>query len=151
MVQAFQADTGGNVIFLFVLYLIIGFGIFGTVLMMTAERMYEYGVVVSIGMRRYKLILISFLESNFLSMLGGIVGSIASFPLMYYLYANPIALTGDAADAMAEYGFEALISGSIDPGILLSNAIVILFIIALVMIYPLVVIGRLKPIKAMRK
>ncbi|NNE56290.1 MAG: ABC transporter permease, partial [Flavobacteriales bacterium] len=40
LVQAFQADTGGNVIFIGILYLVIAFGIFGTILMMTAERMY---------------------------------------------------------------------------------------------------------------
>ena len=63
LVQAFQADAGGNVIFLFVLYMVIGFGILGTVLMMTSERMYEYGVVVSVGMRRIKLIIITLFES----------------------------------------------------------------------------------------
>lgn len=151
LLQAYQADAGGNVIFLFVLYLIIGFGIFGTVLMMTTERMYEFGVMVSVGMKRYKLSFILFLETVFLSALGVFIGSIVSYPIMYYYMLNPIPMTGQAAEAMREYGFDAVISGSINPAILYENAAVILIIIALVNIYPAIVISKLKPIKAMRK
>ncbi|MEO1385375.1 MAG: ABC transporter permease [Bacteroidota bacterium] len=51
MVQFIQADKGGNVLIMGILYLIVGFGIFGTVLMMTAERQYEFGIMVAIEMK----------------------------------------------------------------------------------------------------
>ena len=38
-----------NYIVYFILYMIIAFGIFGTVLMMTKEREYEFGILVAIG------------------------------------------------------------------------------------------------------
>ena len=41
LVQTIQADSAGGIIILSVLYMIITFGILGTLLMMTAERMYE--------------------------------------------------------------------------------------------------------------
>ena len=39
----------------FILYVIVVFGMFGTVLMMTEERKYEFGVLISIGMSRIRL------------------------------------------------------------------------------------------------
>ena len=58
----------------FILYVIVCFGIFGTVLMMTEERMYEFGVLLSIGMNRIKLYLIILLETIMLSSIGVIIG-----------------------------------------------------------------------------
>ncbi len=49
--QLIKADSAGGLIMVFILYMIVSFGIFGTVLMMTQERKYEFGVLVSIGMK----------------------------------------------------------------------------------------------------
>jgi ABC-type lipoprotein release transport system permease subunit len=149
--QAYQADVAGNLIFLGVLYLIISFGIFGTILMMTAERMYEFGVMISIGMKRIKIIGILVLEALFLSIIGILIGSILSIPLMYYFKVNPIPLTGDAAGAMAEYGFEAVVISSTNPNILLYNGITVMIITGLIVFYPLIVISKLNPVNAMKK
>ena len=55
LVRAKALDSAGNYIVYCILYLIIAFGIFGTILMMTKERSYEFGVLVAIGMRRFRL------------------------------------------------------------------------------------------------
>lgn len=149
--QAFQADTGGNVIFLFVLYLIISFGIFGTVLMMVAERQYEFGVLVSVGMRRIKLIIIIFYETMLLAIFGVLAGTIASLPVMYYFKNNPISLGEELSKAMEEYGFEAVIVGSTNPIIMYYNGIAVLIVCVLILIYPTFVVSKLNPIKAMKK
>lgn len=149
--QAFQADTGGNVIFLFVLYLIISFGIFGTVLMMVAERQYEFGVLVSVGMRRFKLIIIIVYETMLLAIFGILAGIIVSLPIMYYLKKNPISLGEELSKAMEEYGFEAVIVGSTDPKIMYYNGIAVLIICMLILVYPAFVVSKLNPIKAMKK
>jgi len=149
--QAFQADTGGAVIMLLVLYLIIGFGIFGTILMMTTERMYEYGVMVSVGMKRIRLIIVMVLETVMLAIIGILVGTGLSVPLMYLMETNPIPLTGGMADSLIEYGFEPVMVGIMSTAILWSNVKVLVIIIAVVVIYPAVVISKLKPVKAMRK
>ena len=49
--QTITADSAGGLIMAFILYVIVVFGMFGTVLMMT-ERKYEFGVLISIGMSR---------------------------------------------------------------------------------------------------
>ena len=46
--QTITADSAGGLIMAFILYVIVVFGMFGTVLMMTEERKYEFGVLISI-------------------------------------------------------------------------------------------------------
>jgi ABC-type lipoprotein release transport system permease subunit len=65
IVQAIQSDNAGGIIMLAILYIIIAFGIFGTVLMMTMERRKEFAVMVAIGMRRGKLAKVVLSETIF--------------------------------------------------------------------------------------
>ena len=53
--QTITADSAGGLIMAFILYVIVVFGMFGTVLMMTEERKYEFGVLISVGMSRIRL------------------------------------------------------------------------------------------------
>ena len=55
LVQAIQTDNISGQIMLAILYIIIGFGIFGTIVMMTAERKREFGVLIALGMHRKQL------------------------------------------------------------------------------------------------
>ena len=68
LVQLIQADNAGGIIMISILYVVIGFGIFGTILMMTTERLYEFGVLISVGMKRWKLIIVVLLESLFINL-----------------------------------------------------------------------------------
>jgi len=149
--QAYQADTGGALIFLLVLYVIISFGIFGTILMMTSERMYEFGVMVSIGMKRFKMTIMVFIEVLMLSFLSVSIGSVLSYPIMLLLTNNPIPLTGDVAKSIANYGFEPVIVGTTNPIIIQYNAIAVLIISLFMVIYPAIKILKLNPIVAMKK
>ena len=87
--QTIQADSAGGLIMVFILYMIITFGIFGTVLMMTQERKYEFGVVVSIGMKKFKLIITMIYETLLLTSIGVIAGIVLSRPLVLYFHYNP--------------------------------------------------------------
>ena len=53
--QMIDADRSGGVVMKVILYLIIAFGIFGTVIMMVSERKRELGVMVAVGMRKGRL------------------------------------------------------------------------------------------------
>ena len=50
-----RADGFSFYVFSGILYLIIGFGLFGTILMMTLERTHEFGMLIAIGMKKSKL------------------------------------------------------------------------------------------------
>ncbi|MGD8425996.1 MAG: ABC transporter permease [Balneolaceae bacterium] len=150
LVQAIEADNSSGMIILLVLYIVVGFGIMGTILMMTAERQYEFGVMLSIGTSRVRLGSILLLELVLLAMLGIFIGSLGSLPLVWYFHLNPIHFSGDAAAAMRQYGMEPLLPFSTDPTIILGQAMIILGLTAAISFYPMWHAHKLNPIKAMR-
>ena len=150
LVQMIESDRGGGIIMMWVLYVIIAFGMFGTVLMMIAERQYEFGVMTAIGMKRRKLAIIVSLETIFISILGVISGALASLPGVLYLYYNPIYLGDSMAEAYAAFGMEAIFPASLDPAIFIEQAVTVLMFAILVSIYPAIKILRIKPVEAMR-
>jgi ABC-type lipoprotein release transport system permease subunit len=136
LVQAVQADTGGMVIMLFVIYLVIAFGIFSTVLMMTAERRHEFGILLSIGMKRWRMQLMMFFETLFLALIGILAGILGALPVMAYFGNNPIEIGGEMAEMYEDYGFQPIVSFATQPEIILNQALIILLIILAVYIYP---------------
>jgi ABC-type lipoprotein release transport system permease subunit len=150
LVQTIQADSAGGIIILGILYMIITLGILGTLLMMTAERMYEFGILVSIGMRKRKLILTLLIESIMMGLLGIILGVIGVSPVRYYFFLNPIRLQAKAAESVEAFGFEPVIPASLDMDIVLNHSCLVLLIVLLCSIYPSITILRLQPVKAMK-
>lgn len=151
LIEAMEADSAGGLAILFILYLVIGFGMLGTILMLTAERKPEFGILLSIGMNRLRLAWSTFMETTFLSLLGIITGSLLALPLALYYHKNPIELSGDMDAMMEDYGMEPLMPFSIDPDIWFTHGTVVLIISLLVSLYAIVSIFRLNPVKAMRR
>ncbi len=149
--QAIMADNIGGLYMIGVLYMIIAFGIFSTVLMMTQERIFEFGLLTAIGMKKWKTILTLWIETVLLSLMGLILGIIAAYPIMYYYHYHPLPLPSDKADVMKKYGFMPEIPFSIDWNILLNHSALILFISILAALYPTVVILKLNPLNAMHQ
>jgi len=152
--QTITADNAGGLIMAFILYIIVVFGMFGTVLMMTEERKYEFGVLISIGMSRIRLFRIILIETIILSMIGVLLAIILTYPISYYFNLNPIdmaVLMGEGADQMLEdLGFSPLAPMSISWDIPLSHALVIFIFSLLISIYPAIKILNLNPVKSMK-
>ena len=149
--QTIQADSAGGLIMVFILYMIITFGIFGTVLMMTQERQYEFGVVVSIGMKKAKLIITMVYETVFLTSIGVLAGVLISRPLVLYFHYNPMKFPEEQARVMEEFGFEAIIPWMSSYDIPLTHGLIIFCISVVISLYPAINILYLNPIKAMKR
>ncbi|NOX18083.1 MAG: ABC transporter permease [Chlorobi bacterium] len=150
LVQAIQSDNAGGVIMLGILYIIIGFGVFGTVMMMTIERRKEFAVMIAVGMRKSQLALMTAIESVLIGVISIIIGILAAYPILYYLYLHPIPLSGDIAEAMTVFGVEPILPFSIDPSLFLNQGITVFIIMIIAIIYPISIIFRLNILKAMR-
>lgn len=150
LVQGIELDDFGGKIIIVVLYIVIGFSLFGTFLMLTAERMYEFGVMMSVGMRRAVMQWIVFLEMTIMSSIGVLAGVVVSFPFIYYMHLNPIEFDANSGAAMQSADFEAVLQVALEPGIFTSQAWAILIMVLILGFYPLLVIRRLKPVEAMR-
>ncbi|MDB4161251.1 FtsX-like permease family protein [Bacteroidia bacterium] len=149
--QLITVDQAGGTFVLMILYSIITFSLFGTVLMLTEERSFEYGVLIAIGMEKNKVIQVAILETILMATAGVIVGLIVAFPFVLYFNINPINLSGQMQEVVERFGFEALIPTSLDPSIAMTHAGIIFVIVLVVNIYTIVKIKSLNPIKAMRK
>lgn len=151
LIQALEADSAGGLIILFILYLVIGFGVFGTILMLTAEREPEFGILISIGMKRQLISIITFLEVAFLGLIGIIMGLALALPITYYYHFYPIQLSGAMADSMLEYGFEPVMPMSINPDIPLAHGIGVLLLTIVLSTYAIWKIYQLNPVTAVKK
>jgi lipoprotein-releasing system permease protein len=150
LVQYIQIDNAQGIIMLGILYIVIAFGIFGTIMMMTAERVKEFGILISVGMKKWKLYLVSTLETLFISFIGVIAGAIVSLPLILYFLNNPIPLTGDMADAILAWGFEPILPFALYPGMFFAQIWTVLAIAMVSGLYPINFIRKIKPVEAMR-
>lgn len=150
LVQSIELDYISGVVLLYILYAIIGFGIFGTFLMMTNERRYEFGILLSIGMKRRLLQQVIIYEVLLLGILGVIVGVVISSPLIIYFHVNPIQMGGDYAELYARFGMEPILPFSIKPVIFYRQAIIVLVMSILIGLYPLFNIQKLNPATAIR-
>ena len=148
--QTIKADSVGGLIMVFILYMIITFGIFGTVLMMTQERKYEFGVVISIGMKKLFLIITMIYESILLTSIGIIFGILISRPIILYYHYNPLKFTGESAKAFEDFGFEAIVPFMSTFDIPITHGLIIFFISLIICLYPIIYILKLTPIKAMK-
>jgi len=136
--QQITLDRVGGQFMVLVLYGVVGFGLFATIVMMTLERRREFAVMLATGMVRKKLQLLTVIESFFLSLIGVVAGFLVTFPTLLWFYFHPIRLTGDYATMMDEMGWEPIMPFALSPELFLIHVAIILMILLLCIIYPIV-------------
>ncbi|HNR06086.1 MAG TPA: FtsX-like permease family protein [Saprospiraceae bacterium] len=151
IVQHMKTDHFTMQIIQYLLYLLIAFGIFGTLTMMMVERQFEMGMLIALGMKKGNMILLMVIESVFTVITGCLAGLAASIPVAFYFKNNPIRFGGEFGKAYERFGFEAVMPGSTEPGIFWSQGLIVLCLGLLLSLYPLYKILRMDPVKAMRR
>jgi len=150
LVQFIDTKLVGGIIMLSILYIVIGFGVFGTVMMMTMERRKEFAIMVSIGMRKYKLLSVVFWETLLIGFVAIGIGLIIAYPLILYLSQNPIPLTGEFAESMKSVGSEPVMPFVSKPAIFINQTISVILLALIAVTYPLFFILKFDVKKAMR-
>ena len=150
LLNQMEADNKSGAIMIGILYLVIAFGVFGTVLMLMAERRREFGMLVSIGMQRRKLAGIVGMEMLFIGLLGVMAGVAASLPIVFYGYARPLRFTGEMAKMYEDYGFEPVMPMLLPDTYYLWQAVIVLLILLIAIAFSVRRIFRLNIINALR-
>ncbi|TVR43605.1 MAG: ABC transporter permease [Bacteroidia bacterium] len=143
-----QFDIAGTMVLLAILYIVIGFGLFGTMLTMLLERKKEFAMMMALGMKRLQLATTCFIEAMIISLAGAFAGILVAIPFVIYFYHYPVKLGGNLADAMAGYGFEPILPLSADPFVFVSQALVVLAMSIFIGMYPVYSVFRLDMVKA---
>lgn len=149
--QHIEADSNNMKYVQGILYMLICFGIFGTLLMMMVERKFEMGILVAIGMKKSKLVILMLFESLFTVIAGCLSGIIISIPLVYYLNTHPLKMGGETAKAYERFGFEAIFPTSTEASNFITQGLIVLIIGLALSLYPMYKIIRINPITAMKR
>lgn len=150
IVQFIESDKAGGLVMKGILYMVIGFGILGTIIMMIAERKREMGVMVAVGMQRYKLGAILFFETLYIGFIGVISGFLVSIPVVFLLVDNPIKLPEELAEAYVQFGFEPYMFFGTAPEVFLNQVLTVFIITLVVSVYPIVNSFRMNVTNALR-
>jgi ABC-type lipoprotein release transport system permease subunit len=150
IVQMIEQDRAGAVIMKAIIYIVIGFGILGTIIMMMSERRKELAIMVAVGMKRGKIIKTLFFETLYIGFLGIVLGFILSTPIMLWLVQNPIPLPDSMAEVYEKFGFEAKLFFSLYYSVYLNQILTVFAITIGIFIYPLVTVARFKLIQTLR-
>ncbi len=146
--QFIEADSSGHYIIIGVLYLIIAFGLFGTILMMVFERQHEFGILIAIGMKRALLALMLLLESIMISLIGCFLGIIGGIFIVKWFTIHPIQFTGDLKEVYEDYGIESIIYFSSDEKVFFTQTLIVLVLSTLLALYSGYNVMKLKPVEA---
>jgi len=136
LLQQTETDKAFGVMLMYIMYVIVGFGILGTVIMMTNERKREFCMMISLGMQRTRLATVIVAELLFMSLIGVVLAFAVTLPLGHWFAAHPIKITGEMGDMFAQYGMEPILPMSVHPSIFITQMTFILAIVLLVCIYP---------------
>ena len=150
LINQLEADSRSGMIMIGILYLVIAFGVFGTVLMMIAERRREFGMLVSIGMKKRKLANVVSLEMLLIGFLGLAAGVVASLPFVFYGNIHPIRFTGEMGKMYSDYGFEPIMPTLLPDTYYLWQIVVVLIILLIAILFSIRKIFRINVISALR-
>lgn len=151
VVQQIRADSASGLIMLGILYMIVGFGIFGTILMMLNERRREFGMMIAVGMQKRRLLAILITEIMLLGLIGLITGVAAAVPVIRYYHLYPVRLTGSMAESIISMGFEPVMPTAWNSSFFIAQSLVVMGIVLLVMFLPVLRIRKMKVINALKR
>jgi len=150
LLNLIEGKEASSAIIKSLLFMIIGFGVWATIMMMMNERKRELGVMIAIGFQKGKLLIMMLIESSLIGVLGVLAGLVISYPIMLYFFKNPIIVTGEMAETYKSMGFEPKIAFSVDPEIFYNPAITVFLIFLLVSLYQIYFIARLKVVDSLK-
>ncbi len=148
LLELMELDLIGPRFITVILYIVIGFGFLGTVLTMTLERMREFAVLVSIGMRRGQLAAVVLIETLFIGVIGVLTGMACAWVILWWIH--PIRVSGTAAQALLDYGFEPYLPMSFAPDQFFIQGFFVFLIAMAIFLFPWIKIFRLNVCAATR-
>jgi ABC-type lipoprotein release transport system permease subunit len=150
LINQMESDNMSGAIMIAILYLVIAFGIFGTVLMMTVERKREFGVLVAIGMQKARLAAIVSYEMIYIGLLGIISGIIVALPVIIIGIYNPIRFTGEYAKVYESYGMEPVMPFMPVDYYFLWQSVIVALIVGIAIIYPVRKIYKMQLVNSLK-
>lgn len=147
MTDAFQQMMD---IILFIVLLTLAFGLINIMLMAVLERVREFGLLMAIGMNKFKVFSMVILETLCLSLIGGPAGIGLGYLTVAILGQTGINLSL-YAEGLSTFGYGNLVYPVLDTQYYLQITLEVLFITIVAAIFPAYKAIKLRPVEAIRK
>jgi len=129
----------------------LAFGIVNTMLMAILERNKEIGMMMAVGMNKFKLFKLILLETTCLTIAGVPIGLLIAWVVCNYYQMHGINWANTGKDLMRSFGFSTMIY-PIFPADKIIPILCFVFVTALLScLYPAIKALNLKPVEALRK
>jgi putative ABC transport system permease protein len=136
-------------IFFLVVCIAMGFGIVNTLLMAIMERIREFGIMMSLGVRPQKIFRLVVTESVLLCLSGLVLGNLLSCLLVVYVGKEGFNLS-IFSKSLESFGIGHIIYPHLTISMLLIGAATVLVMGILASLYPGYKASRLRPVEALR-
>ena len=140
--QAIQADSAGGIVILLILYVVISFGLLGTMIMLASERQREFTMQIALGVKRRVLLGVVFVEAVLMGLLGAGIGMFMGRGCVYYFHLHPLRLVGDMALAMEQQGWEPILPPTMDWYISLTHGVIVVSLMLFASLWPMYVVYK---------
>ena len=139
-----------DVIVTTIVLIVLAFGILNTMLMVVLERFKELGILMAVGMNKRRVFTMIFLETLFLSLVGGVGGMLLGFITIALVYRTGINLSL-FSEGLSGWGFQEVVHPELAFRVygLITVAVIITAVLA--SIYPALRALSLNPSEAIRK
>ena len=147
-----MVDLMSNMGWIFVVVILIAliFGIINTMLMVVLERVREIGMLMAIGMNKFRVFAMIMWETVFLSVTGGIAGMLFSLGFITYFKTYGLNLSV-VAKGMNSLGFSSVIYPEAPISFYIEVSVMIVITAILASIYPALKALKLHPAEAVRE
>lgn len=150
IIQFIAMDKASSHMFVFILYLLVAFGILNTVQMSVYERIREIGIMISIGTTPGRVFAMVMTEALITAVMGLVAGLLCGGAICWYFTLVPIDFSSYGAE-MEFYGVSTLVwYGRMRAGDFISCSITIFFLTILFTFFPARRASRLDPVRAIR-
>ena len=136
-----------NYLILIIILLALAFGILNTMLMAIFERVKEIGVLMAVGMSKFRIFAMIILETVFLSLTGAAIGMVISACLVYATGKSGIDLSM-FAQGLEAVGLASMVYPQLEPQFYVTLAFMVIIAALISSLYPAVKALRLKPVEA---
>jgi ABC-type lipoprotein release transport system permease subunit len=148
--QAINMDLVSGAIFYLILIMVVAFSILNTFLMAIFERTHEFGVMMAVGTKPWRLSRLLLFESAGLTLVGVVTGMAVGTLLTWYFMVHGIDMGGATNEVMRQFGIPGRLFPKLTPLSVTAGPGAVLVITLLAAVYPALKIRRLTPVEAMR-
>ena len=147
--QGIQIDLVSGLIFYVILVLVVAFSILNTFLMTILERTHEFGIMMAVGTKPWRLMRLVILESTAMTAVGVLSGMIIGCLVTWFFSTHGIDL-GSSSEMFKQYGIPSRLYPRLSMASVISGPLAVMCITLLAAFYPATKIRRLKPVDALR-